>query len=680
MNSRTESALNKQLTSLLLWIFIACSLFTSVVFAEQVASLPQPSTDNTFFKGKQYFRQGQYLNAIAEYQKALVYSDHLTLEEHETLADTHHEIAQSFKRLNDFKNAYKHYALSFNYYQHATNTIAKGKALKNMAMSQNKLGQYVTALEYGLQSLEIQKVHSTKSDNAQILLLIAIIYRNIGDYDTSLKYIKQSELLYKEMGDLRHLAEVDNQTGLIYTQLAQYDNARFFYQQTIALPKAFVKPETRAAAFRELASINLLVGNNQSAINMLTQALNIYKELGIKLRITEVKLLFAKTYLENKEFSLATDLFKQTIELAKSLNNKPLHAKALIGLGQIQLNIAPEQSVILLNEALALSVYYDSKKDQIESYFWLKTLEKQRNNYVKTLEYTDKQYSLEKEIRQEEDKANLTREKVILESHKLERDLGLLQEKIKREELEVERKNDEIELVKQANKIAALEISEKRATNTMLTILLVFTITLFFIVFRSFSSTKKQNLQLDYLASRDPLTECYNRRVFFEQLKSDLKDKAKRQHYSLIIIDIDSFKSINDQYGHGVGDQVISATAQIFAKRTDNKYCLARFGGEEFCILLHKTTGQQAAEFAENLRNDVEQHTFLQGLSVTCSFGVTEYSPSMSTQDQFIDRADTALYHSKNKGRNRVTLWDESNKAFVDSPHVKPSPAQDCSK
>lgn len=158
------------------------------------------------------------------------------------------------------------------------------------------------------------------------------------------------------------------------------------------------------------------------------------------------------------------------------------------------------------------------------------------------------------------------------------------------------------------------------------------------------------------LASCDGLTGLLNHRIFQESIRFEI-ERAKRYNHplSLVMFDIDYFKKFNDKYGHPVGDEIlkmVSFTTKGLVRITDSAF---RYGGEEFCILLPETTAENAVNLAERLRRKIEANRAVRGLSVTISLGITGYN-SQKTPEDFIDRADSMLYKSKENGRNRVTL------------------------
>lgn len=170
-----------------------------------------------------------------------------------------------------------------------------------------------------------------------------------------------------------------------------------------------------------------------------------------------------------------------------------------------------------------------------------------------------------------------------------------------------------------------------------------------------------QLLQLERLAKIDTLTQCYNRAMFNELLRVE-KSKAERYGtgFSLIIFDIDNFKSVNDTYGHLEGDKVLRELAAISTKHVRQSDFLARWGGEEFCILLPETDLSGAAIAANNLRIAIAKHDFGKTKHQYCSFGVASYFRD-ATEDLLIEKADKALYHAKNNGKNQVAVFRVDN-------------------
>ncbi|MCH9685507.1 MAG: diguanylate cyclase [Deltaproteobacteria bacterium] len=164
-------------------------------------------------------------------------------------------------------------------------------------------------------------------------------------------------------------------------------------------------------------------------------------------------------------------------------------------------------------------------------------------------------------------------------------------------------------------------------------------------------------------ATTDGLTQLNNRRAFGERM-DQLHALAERtgQRYAVILTDIDHFKSVNDTYGHPVGDAVLRRTAAVFAGRSRRVDIVARYGGEEFVLVLPDTDGEGAEHFANELRKEIGDMTMTSehgNFNVTVSMGVAEFPADGSDCNELLERADQALYYCKEHGRNRVSRWSQ---------------------
>jgi diguanylate cyclase (GGDEF)-like protein len=171
--------------------------------------------------------------------------------------------------------------------------------------------------------------------------------------------------------------------------------------------------------------------------------------------------------------------------------------------------------------------------------------------------------------------------------------------------------------------------------------------------------------QVQLMAITDALTGIYNRRYFFTVGDNEM---ARAQRYgsnlSLIMLDIDHFKKVNDEFGHLVGDQTLVMITQACSNELRKIDILCRYGGEEFVILLPETSRDEAIIAAERIRKSIEEQKLtLDGdreVKVTVSIGVSEFGQETGTLKELIDEADQALYRAKEEGRNCVRVFDHS--------------------
>ena len=179
----------------------------------------------------------------------------------------------------------------------------------------------------------------------------------------------------------------------------------------------------------------------------------------------------------------------------------------------------------------------------------------------------------------------------------------------------------------------------------------------------SFDRLRVAHDRIITLLYTDSLTGIANRRIFLESLGGAISLAQRRQTpLSIIMADLDNFKSVNDTFGHNAGDQVLQAFATLLMENSRQEDLIARWGGEEFIMMLPGTSAKEAIVFGERLRHRLNEITFLDsGIRLTASFGVSAYQPG-ETSTSFIEMADQALYEAKRLGKNQVIiLEDEAN-------------------
>ncbi|MCP4693029.1 MAG: diguanylate cyclase [Desulfobacterales bacterium] len=177
---------------------------------------------------------------------------------------------------------------------------------------------------------------------------------------------------------------------------------------------------------------------------------------------------------------------------------------------------------------------------------------------------------------------------------------------------------------------------------------------------KEISIRKEAEAKLQELATTDYLTELFNRRHFMELSNREFeRSKRRKQNLSLMMVDIDHFKSVNDTHGHDIGDEVLKALADVGRTSVRCYDIFARIGGEEFAILLPETNLANSAIVGERFRSAVEEAavpTEKGEIKITVSIGAAMVTKETSDVDALLKKADVALYSAKQKGRNRVVL------------------------
>jgi len=170
---------------------------------------------------------------------------------------------------------------------------------------------------------------------------------------------------------------------------------------------------------------------------------------------------------------------------------------------------------------------------------------------------------------------------------------------------------------------------------------------------------KNQRDQLKYEAVHDKLTGLYNRYQLdnegYRKFKRALRQKS---NMSVVMIDIDHFKDVNDNYGHIIGDEVLKSVAKLLRTNRRVEDFVVRYGGEEFLMLLEECKAENAYTIAEHLRKEI-QNLNPAGVEVTASFGIAQLKETHVSMDRLLKDADDALYQAKENGRNQVVIYQE---------------------
>lgn len=217
-------------------------------------------------------------------------------------------------------------------------------------------------------------------------------------------------------------------------------------------------------------------------------------------------------------------------------------------------------------------------------------------------------------------------------------------------------------------KNASIELANHRLwTFKWLTaLLLVLTLMIVLLIIRTKNDARKlsaQHLTLQRMSRIDDQTQLFNRRYFLQCLKEEFDNlhNSSQADVSLLMLDIDHFKAINDTYGHASGDLVLEKVAHIITQHAHESTLCARYGGEEFLLLLKNNNEEDAFEFAEKLRDAIQSTTInidSEQIQVTSSIGIATYNEQLKDCQDWIRVADLAMYQSKKNGRNQTRIYD----------------------
>ncbi len=493
---------------------------------------------------------------------------------------------------------------------------------------------------------------------AALHLTAGVAHWELEAHDRAIGHYLQSLELSEQAGDIDGMARAAGNLGNLYNTLADFERAREFHGRAFAGFEQVGNQIGQAGTLINLAALDfraagqsLSEGNadqarlwQQSALNNARQALALFEGLGNPLGIAYAanNVASALEQLDRPEESLryhqrALEIRRQVgdrLGVARSLNTM---SAALIRLGRL------DEAASLLEEAGEV-IPADNLTLSEERAQRLVDLARARGEYADALAW------------QEE----VTR----LRGRMNENQVGLRVEEM-RLAFESEQREQQLDRLRTDAMIRELELDRQRIASALALTAAVALFLLLVLMFRLYRQGQRMTRALELAASTDPLTGLNNRREM-DRLLADLAlsaDGAPAKSAALMLIDADDFKRINDTLGHQQGDQVLVRLAEVLTAAIGHEGRVARWGGEEFLVLLPDCDLVRGEAMAERLRRAVSQADIVAGGNkVTVTIGLTLFDRSESATAA-LSRADAALYRGKMAGKNRVVVEETEHAA-----------------
>lgn len=451
-------------------------------------------------------------------------------------------------------------------------------------------------------------------------LLVGVINENYGaiygfmhEYEKSIEYYQKAITIYQRLGYRAHIAEAIYGIASTYRYWKKYDLAIEHFKRYQDVINYTPNNDITFFAFYGLGMTLAEKGDCNEAINIINQALELNgdPDYNAELYKRKAQCLLAKNQVADAQASLnlASDIFNSLPELAGT---------------RWQLEVIKIAADIAYNQGDVDKAYQLST-----SYY------QQYSKLIKT------SYS--------ERLANL------------------------RVSLELEQKNIEIAFLQQRSQVQKLEMEKERQLNKNQQYLIFFVVLIVIVGLIVGLIQRKNNKKVYALSITDPLSNLYNRRYIFDFLTSRLDTNTNpRPQLSIVLLDIDNFKEINDKYGHPFGDYVIKKVAEIGQGTLRSEDIMGRVGGEEFLCVLSRIDAVQTLRIAKRLLKNIEQFNFDKvneddhnEVNVTVSIGIahTEYLNDekfdLVDSATLYNQADQALYHAKYLGKNTVAEYSQ---------------------
>ncbi len=433
-------------------------------------------------------------------------------------------------------------------------------------------------------------------------------HQRLGNSDEAFDFLNRALKLYQESGNAEKEASVLTSLGTAYSSKGVHEQAMESFQHALLLQENQAVSRSKGVTLNNLASAQGMLGATAEAIASAQAGLVIFRALGLESLEAKGLDTLGKAYFAAGDYAHAEETFEECLAKSRKINSEYLDMEVMLTLGKIYL----EQNQVdrareHFHKALQIA---DSRQSHGYRYKYHEMLagiyEAQGNLQEALLHLKEFHDALELSL------AEAT-------SYRVE-NLKILHQ--------VEKTGKEAEVLWLSNRALEREIDERL----------------------------RERAELEKLATTDPLTGLYNRRHLFTLGEYELERSHKEGHpLSVLLLDIDHFKLVNDNFSHATGDQVLIEISRLLATNGRKGDVCCRYGGEEFVILLPYTQIASAQEVSERLRQVISNTPIRVGddeIHITASLGVAQAGPGDADLAAVIARADQAMYRSKLVGRN----------------------------
>ena len=581
-----------------------------------------------------YYNRANYSMALATERDALVDAQRFGVKKEE--AQCENDIGVLLKHSGSYSEAMEHYLAALQIRRDIGDGKGEAQTLNNIGIVHKNLGNYLEALDFQLRSVDIKRSLNDRPGLARSYGNLGIIYKHLGNYEKAMVYHNQAFDLWQTMADKSGMARELNNLGTAHAIKGDRDMALDYLTQSLALNEELSQANGIANAKAQIAEIYVSDGRIDEARKLLEEARIINQTSGNKLEMIANMIALSRIQQAEENLGAAADTLQTAVDLAREIFAKPLQKEALRVLSDVRKELGDDHLAWqALNEYLLLT-------EELVNH----EVTQKINNLHAQHAIAEKQREIELLQRDNQIKnLDLARQKLLRKGSFVLLALIFLvatllwnryrhsnraNAQLKKLNDQMNRQKEDLQMINQNLEERTRELAEK-------------------------------NEELYLVSITDPLTRIHNRSYVIQYLERELS-KVKRHNIelSLLMIDFDHFKLVNDRYGHLMGDQVLREAAQLIRKLLRAEDLLARYGGEEFMIVLTNTGIDQAIKVAEKVRAAVSEHPFgdVQDLHLTVSLGVLDYSTcSDKSINGLIACADAALYQAKEAGRNQAVTF-----------------------
>ena len=486
--------------------------------------------------------------------------------------------------------------------------------LLNLGRFYLQLSQYEEALGYLSKALAIFDLLGNVQQRARSSNYIGMVYQNLSAYPEAFEYLFKALHGAEECDDDFMKAEILNAIGYLHVQVGEAQRGLSYLQKSLKILRRFGDQPRLGWTLNSLCQAYWKLGDFPKALACGLESVRLSEKAQEWKKVTEHLYSLGEVYQAQESFTRALTCFRRSLLTAQNHGFRFDAGKALCSLGQVygkqkRNNLA----LSALRQALALSEEIDAKALKIACYKSLADVYKQMDEFQNALACFERYHDLKETLFNAEADRRLKSLQVVYQVEAAQKEAEILQLRTVALEREIDRQ-------------------------------------------------KKAQAILQEMANTDSLTGLLNRRYFFTLAERAFNQAmARGTALSVIMLDIDHFKQVNDRYGHQVGDQLLRVIGSALRENLRKGDLIARVGGEEFVVLLPDIDLPIAVQTAERLRGLVSRQrvsTPKSDLAVTISLGVARIEADQAlTLEKLLDQADQALYRAKKAGRNRVIAY-----------------------
>ncbi len=538
-----------------------------------------------------------------------------------------------FFRLSNYDAALAHAREALNLFEALDDARGLEGTLSTLGAVHIMTGNLTTALESFLRVRRLCETLGDKAREVAVFNNIGAVHFYLGDYQSALAYHLRTLKTLEDRaspGDPLSRSRSLNNIGFTLYKLGDFKEALRYLLEALGLLETLQDEHARASTLNNIGLVHHALGDFERARAFHQKSLALREAIGDRQGVGE-SLGNLGTVYAGLEHPQAETYFLESLDIKRDVGDNKSLSETLLALGEwLTRRGEVEEARVTLGEALTVAESVGSKGDRYRAHRALAEWCKRAGDLGGALKHFERYCALKDEVFNETSASKMAGLRITFEAERKERE-GATRLK----NVELSRANAELEALTASLREAGREKSE----------LLV---------------------KLEKQAREDPLTGLYNRRHFVERFEAEwLRSKRFRTPLSVALLDIDHFKSVNDTFSHGVGDEVLRVLARLLRESTRTVDVVARYGGEEFVLLFPETHAAGARAACESVRRSVQTHpwaTLHPDLSVTVSVGVASLAEARahpqgenhSEYEKLLSLADKKLYEAKQGGRNRV--------------------------